>query len=885
MLPGVQAAPADAPSAYLHLAGSRPAVFYADYRRALAFLAEHIGADGREHQPAGPPASVVADAKAAVALAEAGHRPAAERLVNGLWAPWADVRSLSAALWAVTTIDNGTARLADHWSWTRMAVSRVLRATKTPNQLSPDTLALTAAAVRAAAGAAASRGDWWSAWWWSRHARSLARVICAEELQRSTSARDYVAGARWGLIPRLQAQRILAGLDHLGLIEPGFGLRAWPDPERGGFTVDAKTTFDYVEALSTNGLGAKAMGLYVAALQMVGTKGGVRRRLNPVIGRARGILLGGSGIGATAQYLLASEALVRRHQLGLGWRAAELTGMYGRWWTSDQRWWDPKVRFHSQRIAMYVQGGSGGEVFRGLMVLLARGWVPIAFWDRPWPGLPTRPGASLLRHWRQFAAVVVLRDGHFGRPSQPCWRALRRTGVRVVFRPPALDGELPAGGGQRPSRRAWLRLAGRLAASVHRNYRASVNGESIWLEANPSPDGPVWPAYLWPVSQWIAANQALAGIKRRPVPLSLMDSMHPYLLDRRPGSAGYTAAVDNPAGLQFYDDNGWVLLDDIEAFRLTHDTRWVQQARRVFAFMASGWDPREGGEWFNTERATRTETATGTFLLGAEELYATTHDSCYRRWALAIRNWNTKHMRTLIGLYGDHLSAVRPSHPSGVPFPYNSGLVIDADLQWYQIVGRSGVRDAERLADTVLEVWQDPVTGNLIQLNAEDPAEQDAFDAIFLASLVRLYQLDPNPRYQRAVLAEASQVVLAMAPNGLVGRDWSDPAEASSSCSLLTQASALSILVDAATIVRLPVNQPTKRRSIEPGQATKSRGKGPTMRRPIPAGYALQWHGRGTASNAGHLVSLCVLRRQCLAGIDTRAVRRAAAGTALTLER
>ncbi len=811
-------------------------MFYADYRRALAYLAAHVDADGRERHPSGKPARVVADAKAAVALAEGGRQPAAGRLVGGLLAPWANVRSLSAALWAVTTLENGdagTKRPERHWPWIRAAARRVFHAAATSRQLSPDTLALSAAALRSAAAAARLGGDWWSAWWWARHARFLAHSLCRQEIQRSASARDYIAGARWGLIPHLPARRLLVGLDHLGLVEPGLGLRAWPDPERGGFTVDAETTFDYVEALSKSGLGARAMSIYVAALPMVGRQG-VDRRLIPMIGRGRGIPEGGVGIGATAQYLLATDALVRGQQWGLGWRATEFDGPHGRQWIQGRRWWDPVVPFHSERVALYVQGGDGGSVFRGLMGLLIRGWVPVVFWDRPWPDLPTRPRASLAGCWRQFEAVVVLTGDRADRR----WRRLRRAGARVLFRP--RGRYLLPGDGRRRSRRAWLALAGRLADTARRDYSATEDGASIWLQAPLNSYRPLWPAYLWPVSQWIAANQTLARLKRPAVPLSrLMDTLHPYLLGRQPGPVGYTAAAGDPAGLAFYDDNGWVLLDDIDAFRLTADTRWIECAERVFDFMASGWDwPRGGGEWFNTQRTTRTETATGTFLLGAEDLYATTHDPRYRRWAVTIADWNAKHMLTLTGLYGDHLSAVSRSQPSGVPFPYDSGLVIDADVQPGRTDRSRGIREAERLADTVLEMWQDPVTGRLVQLNGEDPAEQDAFDAIFLNSLVGLYRVDPNPGYRRAVLAEASGVVGALAPNGLVRRDWSDPAGASASYSLLTQASALAILVDAATMVRSPGNQSTRAYSAR--QLRRDPGKGLTVGRSRSVQYVAQ---------------------------------------------
>jgi hypothetical protein len=63
----------------------------------------------------------------------------------------------------------------------------------------------------------------------------------------------------------------------------------------------------------------------------------------------------------------------------------------------------------------------------------------------------------------------------------------------------------------------------------------------------------------------------------------------PYPNDRYPGVEAW------------FDDNGWLGLAFLNAYRATHERRYLRDAQRAFHFAATkGWDPA-GGMWWNTD--------------------------------------------------------------------------------------------------------------------------------------------------------------------------------------------------------------------------------------------------------------------------------------------
>ena len=785
------------------IAATEPAVYGIDYRRAMTYLARQVAAQDFKPQPVGHAASIISDAKAAVALAEGGMRAPAAALVQSLMRQsYRGPKTLATAIWAVSrtlTIDGGETNAS--WHWTTTSLARLWRQVAHAPRRSAATLGASHGAIEAALHAVALQGGHWLfRWRWSARAflvrRQLQTALPASTAAANTKA--YLSPAYWQLVPAKTAQRIVAGLWHLGVVEPGLGVRAQPDPQAVGFAADATTTFDYVMVASQCGMGALATAVYDDALPLVSPGGGVYSTLMPVLGQGAGVGVGPVTVGATASYLLATEQLEQTRQFGIGWRATRIRSeISGRpEWVLGRGRFDAPVDVMRGEVPVVVRQASGRAVFWRCMELIVHGFRPLLFWNRPWPGLPASPTHTLTERLKNFSQVVVV-GGERERELPRLWRRWLARGGKIF------EGSfLPSSARQAHGvkRHVWQSSARHLIAAVDTWYQTGLAGSEVWSEfAMTTPQTLFQPAYLWPLSQWVGAQESLmaaAGESAHRLP-ALMASMFPYF-DETSVPPGCTAARDDPGGREFFDDNGWVLEDDLRAYDLTHDPAWIRRAQILYRFMKSGWDTGGGGEWFNTKRQSRTETATGTFLLAAAQLYQLTRNPVYRKEANRILLWNRRHLAEANGLYGDALLGTRTS-PTGIDFPYDTGVVIETDLVAYRSLHQARfLEDAEYLADAVLAHDQDPVTGCLVPLNTVDASEQDAFAAVFTASLADLNAIKPAAQYRAAILDEAREALASVNPQGLAAPDWSQPFPQSAAwLPLLTEASALSLMASA----------------------------------------------------------------------------------------
>jgi hypothetical protein len=124
----------------------------------------------------------------------------------------------------------------------------------------------------------------------------------------------------------------------------------------------------------------------------------------------------------------------------------------------------------------------------------------------------------------------------------------------------------------------------------------------------------------------------------------------------------------------WYDDNGWWGLAFLDAYRATHDRRWLWNARRAYGFAHSGWDPEEGGIWWDTDRTYKAGESLATTTLLAVQLYGFTGASYYLRDAAEMVTWGRTHAWNGVdGLYSRH-------ETDGTAMPYVQAPMAAADV-------------------------------------------------------------------------------------------------------------------------------------------------------------------------------------------------------------
>lgn len=102
----------------------------------------------------------------------------------------------------------------------------------------------------------------------------------------------------------------------------------------------------------------------------------------------------------------------------------------------------------------------------------------------------------------------------------------------------------------------------------------------------------------------------------------------------------------------FFDDNGWEGLAFLNAYRATHQRRWLGDAQRAFHFIAArGWDRNGGGMWWNTSHPYHSGPALAADSLLGILLYDEDHElrqledvKMYVNWANANDNHDERQL-------------------------------------------------------------------------------------------------------------------------------------------------------------------------------------------------------------------------------------------------
>lgn len=169
----------------------------------------------------------------------------------------------------------------------------------------------------------------------------------------------------------------------------------------------------------------------------------------------------------------------------------------------------------------------------------------------------------------------------------------------------------------------------------------------------------------------------------------------------------------------FYDDNVWVLMGFLEAYEITKDEKWLEQAKKLQDYIYTGWDtsdlnheyaggllwreyPKDANGNYNFEgfeTIDRNTCINGPAIITSVKLYLFTGDESYLDWAKRIYEWTTTHLRSNLGLYYDRVML----YPNGevrideTVYTYNIGTMISAGVLLYEATNDDRYLDDAKL--------------------------------------------------------------------------------------------------------------------------------------------------------------------------------------------
>jgi hypothetical protein len=243
----------------------------------------------------------------------------------------------------------------------------------------------------------------------------------------------------------------------------------------------------------------------------------------------------------------------------------------------------------------------------------------------------------------------------------------------------------------------------------------------------------------WPTGQAAAAALDLALTQgNRKLAKEALEALERF--ERKDGSYD---ARHGKAGDRFYDDNAWIGLDLMQAYRMWGDEKYLHKAKDVFRFLQTGFAENGGVMWKENWNATHAA-STGPTAQLALALHEATGEQQYLETAKQLQAFTDTRLRGANGTIADYVTldghVYGDDEAEGV-FSYNQGTAIGADVQLYRATGDAQYLErAKHTASAAIaffsqgdSLWKQP----------------PSFNAIFFRNLLDLDAVAPDPQYRQ----------------------------------------------------------------------------------------------------------------------------------------
>src|SRR5690606_31983097 len=267
-------------------------------------------------------------------------------------------------------------------------------------------------------------------------------------------------------------------------------------------------------------------------------------------------------------------------------------------------------------------------------------------------------------------------------------------------------------------------------------------------------------SYLWPMSGVFSSVNILMELDQKaykPYLDSMVTAVEQYL-DKTRTPHGYQAYPSKFERVdRYYDDNGLVGIDYMDAYVVTADKSYLAKAKAVMSFIESGWTQDFGGgvPWLEGVRDQKPACSNGKATVLALKLYQATRDEAYLRYAIKSYDWmlNTLRDDSLNIIWNSLLipdgtaAGRKDAEVQKHAYTYNTGTMIQSAVRLYKITGKkSYLNDARALAEGSYKYYFGHTDDGA-------PYVRDIpwFTVVLFRGYQELYEIDRNPRYVEAV--------------------------------------------------------------------------------------------------------------------------------------
>jgi hypothetical protein len=265
---------------------------------------------------------------------------------------------------------------------------------------------------------------------------------------------------------------------------------------------------------------------------------------------------------------------------------------------------------------------------------------------------------------------------------------------------------------------------GRLYGGAVRACGRAVEGQNgsctAWARPAPSRDAAAADALMysydpntayWPSSWW---NSAVALATVIDYMRQTGDTRYRWIVDRTfqidkaafPAGARSSDAIDGDFISRSTDDSEWWALAWIDAYDLTGDTKYLNEAVTIANYVNGLWDTGTcgGGVWWDRERTYKNAVTNGLWVTITAQLHTRlSGDTLWLGRATTAWHWFTASgLINSSGLVNDGLTGSCANNGQTV-WSYNQGLAIGAGVEIWRATGDStALATARRLADAAV---------------------------------------------------------------------------------------------------------------------------------------------------------------------------------------
>ncbi len=258
-------------------------------------------------------------------------------------------------------------------------------------------------------------------------------------------------------------------------------------------------------------------------------------------------------------------------------------------------------------------------------------------------------------------------------------------------------------------------------------------------------------AYLWDLCAMLQATNEIKNSQPKNSYFErIINAIRPYYDTGSPPAYKSTYGLGS-IGERYYDDNEWLAITFLDAYKRTGDKWFLKKSLLLYKFIMTGYDDVAGGGiyWKEGDKSSKNTCSNGPAILLSLRLYEITKNKEFLITALKLYNWVYKYLRSEIGIYWDAIKPLRFNQIDKATFAYNSGTMLEANVWMYKATkGVHYLAEAERMAEASFGYFY----GN----GTRDSSYW--FNTVLLRGYEALYQITKDKRYMIAMATYGEKV-------------------------------------------------------------------------------------------------------------------------------